>query len=529
MLPTHALLGALVALLLGHGRGETQHIGCAESGLACGRALQTAIDAAPAGTVITLDPGKVYEGSLTVKAPSDARGPRALTITTRGWTDKGEGWAGLVTPADKPRMAVLRGAPRTSGALAIENGPAAGHVRLRGLAFEATPPAGQGDIIRIGSGDERDASNMASHVSIRQILIQGDREYGQKRGVSVNGADVEIAQIWCEEIFVRGQDSQCIAGWNGGKRVRIRHSYLSAASENILIGGATIRHAAMQPEDWLIEDVILHKPLRWKQDGRNRQVKNLLEFKHGRNITARRVLAVNNWRAAQDGRGLLINYTTNGRCPECGNLEHVLIEDFVMLNSDQGVSLQGYSWQPDSHSAGKLRDVTLRNLYVHLSRPGRVIQIANVRDRHDIRIEQSTFINHGPSWIVGSFGRAWVDRDTIADGGPMKGLQVLDNVFAANGEYGITAPDRHHFGTGLDVFVDEDLELSGNVIGDAPRAHLSNYNRASGPGERNESVSRDRLLRTLPERACGEWAAGKGANCARLQPVFELLGRLPEP
>jgi hypothetical protein len=525
-----ALFAALFALLIqGDGRGSTLHVACPASGAACGRALQTAIDAAPAGTVITLDPGKVYEATLTITPRSDAQGPRPLTITTRGWADKGQGWAGLVTPDDKPRMAVLRGAARNNAALAIDNGAHAGHVTLIGLAFEATPPGGQGDIIRIGNGRETEAANVARHVAIRQVLLQGHRQFGQKRGIAANGADIDISQVWCEEIFVPGQDSQCIAGWNGGHRVAIRHSYLAAASENILVGGAPISAAAMQPDDWIIEDVILHKPLRWQQDGRNRQVKNLLEFKHGRNLTARRILAVNNWRAAQDGRGLLINYTTNGRCPECGNLEKVLIEDLVMLNSDEGVSLQGHSWQPDSHSGGKLMDVTLRNLYVQLAKPGRVIQISNVRGRHDIRIERSTFINHGPSWLVGSYGRAWQDDATLVDGGPMKGLSLMDNVFAANGEYGMTAPDRHHFGKGIDIFVDEDLYVAGNVIGDAPDAHMANYNRASGSGERNASADRDRLLAKLPVRACGEWATGKGADCARLQPVFELLGRLPEP
>jgi hypothetical protein len=37
------------------------------------------------------------------------------------------------------------------------------------------------------------------------------------------------------------------------------------------------------------------------------------------------------------------------------------------------------------------------------------------------------------------------------------------------------------------------------------------------------------MLDKLPVRACGEWGAGKGADCARLQPIFEWLGRLPEP
>lgn len=525
-------LTAAIVVLFSRGDGAARdvvHVPCETSGPECGRALQEAIDLAPAGTTITLDAGRTYEGTIVVKPKIGAGPGKRLTITTRGWVDKGEGWDGLVTPADKPRMAVLRGAARANACIDIQNGENAGHVTLAGIAFEATPPRGQGEVVRIGSGEESSAARMARHVTVRQVLIQGDREFGQKRGITANGGDIDLEQVWCEEIFVPGQDAQCVGAWNGGQGVRVRFSYLAAGAENLILGGAPARSAEMLPSDWLIEDVILHKPLRWQQDGRKRQVKNLLEFKQGRNITVRRVLAVNNWRAAQDGTGLLVNYTTNGPCPQCGNLEHVLIEDFVMLNARGGVSFQGYSWQRNSRTDGKLRDVTLRNAYLHLSGSGRTIQIANVMDRHDIRIERSTFINQGGAWLSGSYGRAWSDEATPTRGGAIQGLWIADNVFTSNGKYGVTAPDGHHYGTGLAAFVDEDLRISGNVIGDAPRAHLEAYNEHARGGAPNVSAPRAALLERLPPTACGQWAPGKGADCARLAPVFALLGRLPEP
>jgi hypothetical protein len=509
--------------------GDRVHVGCAESGPACAQALQAALDEAPAGTTITLDPGKVYDGTIVIKPKVGAAAEKRLTITTRGWTDKGLGWAGLVTPDDKPRMAVLRGSERANVAVDIRNGTGGGYFNLFGVAFEATPPAGLGDVIRIGSGKEQSAENLARHISIRQVLIQGSREFGQKRAIAVNGRDVDISQVWCEEIFTAGEDSQCIGSWNGGQRVTVRHAYLAAGSENLIVGGTPIRSAEMRPGDWTIEDLILHKPLRWQQDGRNRQVKNLLEFKHGSNITVRRILGVNNWRAAQDGTSLLVTYTTNGRCPACGNLENVLMEDVVMLNVAGGVSFQGYSWQRNSYNDGKLRDVTLRNAYIQLSKAGRAIQIANVLHRHDIRIERSTFINQGPSWLIGSYGRAWTDDETPTKGGAMEGVWLVDNVFTSNGRYGITAPDGEHFGEGIGTFVDQDLQIAGNVIGDAPAAHLANYNKYKGDGAANVSASRGDMTSKLTGGACAEWTRGKGADCARLAPIFELLKKLPEP
>lgn len=536
-IPGKQALAAVVCLALlpgcdvvrGDGSEFDGHVPCEESGPACGAALQAAIEAAPAGATITLDPGRVYEGTITLLPKPGASAERVLTITTRGWQSRGEGWDGLVTPADKPRMATLRGGSGAPAAFDIRAGAASGFVTLVGVAFAATPPEGRGDIIRIGSGREDDPARLPRHVTVRQVLIQGDREFGQRRGIAANGMDITIDRLWCEEVFTAGQDSQCVGAWNGGQRVSIRHSYLAAGAENILIGGATIPAAAMQPADWTIEDVILHKPLRWKEDKRNRAVKNLLEFKHGRNISVRRVLAVNNWRAAQSGRGLLVHYTTNGPCPECGNLERITIEDFVMLSVEGGVSFQGYSWQADSRSDGQLRDVTLRNAYVHITGNGRLIEIANVHGRHDIRIERSTFINHGTSWLMGDFGMVWASDSERTRGGPMQGLWIIDNVIATNGRYGVTAPQGHHYGSGLGKFVSADLQISGNVIGDAPAAHLENYNAHVGAGVKNVSAERAQLREKLTPTACATFAPGKGADCARLAPLFALLSRLPEP
>jgi hypothetical protein len=527
--PATAALLVLVGTGTFAARGDpdTVHVPCAESGPGCARALQQTIDAVAPGVTITLEPGKLYDGTIAIK-PKEGAGPdQRLTITTRGWADRGSGWNGLVTPADKPRMAVLRATARENVGVEIENG--GGYVNLIGLAFEAVPPGGHGDIIRIGSDRTKDAARMPRHISIRQVLLQGDRSYGQKRAIAANGADIDISQIWCEEIFVAGQDAQCIAAWNGGKRVTVRHSYLAAGAENILLGGSPIAAADMAPDNWLIEDVILHKPLRWREDGANRQVKNLLEFKFGTNITARRILAVNNWKAAQDGLSLLLNYTTNGKCPHCGNLENVLIEDLVMLNVAGGVSFQGYAWLRNSHSDGKLRNVTIRNAYVHIAGSGRAIQISNVSGRHDIRVERSTFVNGGPSWLTGSFGSVWHDKETRGPGGPIQGLWLIDNVFVSNGRYGITAPDSRHEGSGIGAFVGGDLQISGNVLGNAPRGHIANYNEHTGDGSDNVGASRDEMLEKLPARACGEWKPGKGADCSRLAPVFDLLKKLPEP
>jgi hypothetical protein len=111
----------------------------------------------------------------------------------------------------------------------------------------------------------------------------------------------------------------------------------------------------------------------------------------------------------------------------------------------------------------------------------------------------------------------------------MEGVWLVDNVVASNGRYGITAPDGKHFGKGLAEFVDADLQLAGNVIGDAPSVQLETYNKHANGGDPNVSAPSDEMRARLTGDACGEWSADKGADCARLAPLFELRARLPEP
>jgi hypothetical protein len=313
--------------------------------------------------------------------------------------------------------------------------------------------------------------------------------------------------------------------------VTVRFNYLAAGAENLLIGGSPITVPEMNPHDWIIEDNIMHKPLRWRADGLNRQVKNLFELKNVRRATVRRNLMVNNWPAAQNGMGALITYATNGTCPACGGIEDVVFEDNVILNSFGGLAIQPYAYAADTFTTKKILRLTIRNNYVQTYGTGsiRSVQIQNVWDRHDIRLERNTFINANTTILQGGYGYVWKNDIAREPGGPMKGLWVIDNVWTQFGAYGITAPDGFHWGTGLSTFVNEDLQFSGNVIGDVPATHLTRLNTLKAAGADNVSMTSADIRAKLPVDACGEVVTGKGADCSRLYLVFALKAYLPEP
>lgn len=487
-----------------------------------GVSLQAAIDTAADGSTLLLAPGIDYQGSVVITRP--------VTISTLGWTSKGTEHAGRVTPADRPRLGRIIPTP---GAVAgIEIRPGTSGVTVFGVAVAPCEPAGACDLIRIGSGSLTDPAQLPGPVTIRQVLLQGSQQYGGWRGIAANGRDLLIEQCWVEDIWNGTRDTQAIGAWRGGQSVTVRYNYLQSGGENLMVGGSPIPDPAFIPSDWTIKSNILHKPRRWRADEIDRDAKNLLEFKHIVGATVTENLLVGSFPPAQSGLAVLFNATTNGSCPACAGVVDVVFEDNVVLEATGGFSFQGFPWQTGSNSVGKLERVTVRNNYVALDGTGRLLQMANVSGRHDVRVERNTFINHGTTWFVGDFGWAWTFDGvtyTRVPGGPVQGVWMLDNIFAGGSTYGIDAPAGTRQGAGFGTFVSEDRQIAGNLFGSATATQIANYNGYVGSGLMNASVPRADLLAALPIDTCGTWSAEVGADCSLLAPVFALRQYLPEP
>lgn len=525
----------------------------------CGASIQEAYNGAivtderPAPRLL-LEPGCTYEETLTFRPKVGLSESKRILITSRSWTDKGTGWDGMVTPADGPRMATIRGVATTGHVLQIANGEGAGFVELFGIAIRGCAPNGHCDLLMLGDDAETDASRRARFITARQLLLLGDPVFGSRRGARIEACDVLFTQSWVQDIFITGQDTQAVASSRGGCRVEVSFSYLEAASENFLLGGGPVPSADFIPTDWYLHDVILPKPLRWREEWRagtkRRQVKNNFELKHVRGFRGERILAVNNWPEAQSGIAVLLNYTTNGTCPACGGIEDAHLRDLVVLNSPGGLAFQGHSYSllpTPSNNINKLLRVSVENAYFALTATGttsRTMQVTNVLNRHDIRVSRATFRCSTSNWLVGDYGQAWrYDEPTNTyariPGGPTQGLRLTDLVVACGGRYGITAPSGSHDGSGFGAFVSADGQIAGSVFGDPTTTQLTNYNRHTAGGEANVRWSRAAMLAELPVDACGQLTVSsseggegplvKGADCSVLNEVVSWKRFLREP
>lgn len=277
--------------------------------------LQALIDATPAGGTLTLPSDVVYPCNCVINKP--------ITIVSSG--------ARVVTTNADPAIAIL---PNTD------------NVTLRGLDISATGFVH--DIVRIGGqGAEQDTFDEApANITLDAVLVHGDPLSDSQRGVAANGSNVSILNSRIYEIHGRGFDTQAIGVWNGPGPFRIINTYLEAAGENVMFGGAVPSIPGLIPTDIQILNCYFFKPLSWKPGhpsyaGIHWSVKNLLEFKNARNVVVDGNTLENCWTDAQIGYAVLFTVRSEDGQALWTTVENVRFTNNLVKNSEQGFQFLG--------------------------------------------------------------------------------------------------------------------------------------------------------------------------------------------
>jgi hypothetical protein len=247
-------------------------IGCAGSLLTAGHAraatiavpaggsLQTAINAAQPGDVITLAPGATYIGNFVLPD----KGPIDTDIVIRSAaSDSVLPRAGIrMTPAYSAWLPKIK-SPNTMPA--VKTAAAAHNWKLMFLEFQANQ-SGYGEIIALGAGDssQNQLSLVPHDLVIDRVYVHGDAALGQKRGVSLNSGDTAIINSYISGCKAVGQDSQAIQGHNGPGNYLIENNYLEGAGENFMLGGADPAIPGLVTSNVLFRRNHLSKPMAWR-------------------------------------------------------------------------------------------------------------------------------------------------------------------------------------------------------------------------------------------------------------------------
>lgn len=317
--------------------------------LKAGQSLQAAIDAAKAGDVLELEAGATWLGNYVL------HGQFAQAVTIRSAGSYGPD---RVSPATAAGFAKVKAS--AGGLPAFATAPGTAGFILNCLEV---PGSGVGDVIQLGDGStaQKTLDGIPSRLILDRCYIHGDVA-GQKRGVALNSADTIIDRCYISGLFVKGQDSQAICGWNGPGPYHITDSFLEAASENVLFGGADPSVPNLVPSDIVIDGCTLSKQLAWKGKGFN--VKNLFELKNARRVTFTNNRVSTVWGDAQVGYAVQLTPRNQDGTAPWSTVEDVLIQGNTFSDMAAAINFLGTD---DAKSSGQMSRIkVLSNTFVNV-------------------------------------------------------------------------------------------------------------------------------------------------------------------
>lgn len=388
--------------------------------------LQRALNNARPGDTIQLARGVEYVGNFILPA-TPAGDSRPITLRTYSdWGLPGNGQR--MRPAYAVNLASIRS---PNGEPALRTAAGAHHWRILLLEFRGNA-GGQGDVIALGAGDRSQATleSVPHDLVVERVYVHGDVAVGQKRGIALNAAAVDIRDSWIAEIKAIGQDSQAIAGWNGPGGYTIQNNFLEAAGENVMFGGADPSILGLTPTGIRVVGNTLSKPTAWRDMPARWQVKNLLELKNARDVLIEGNLLERSWQQAQTGYAVLLTVRNqDGGCPWC-QVEAVTFRRNVVREVAAGLQIIGadpeYATRPMREIAvlGNLFDGIDRSAY---GGDGYVALIGG--SPSGVRIDHNTFIQRASGGVL-----------KLADGATAE-FSFTNNI-ASHGDYGIIGTDH---------------------------------------------------------------------------------------
>jgi hypothetical protein len=324
----------------------------------------------------------------------------------------------------------------------------------------------RGGVVQLGDNSSTTQGSVdvvPKNLVVRNVTIPTHRG---KAGFEIHATDVDLIDCSAYDVWDPGlSDSKAIWIHNTPGVVRVTGGHFEAGSENVMIGGDSVKIPGNTPTNITIDGVILQKPLSWQTDGVNRAVKNLFEIKAGRNVILRNSVLDGSWVASQTGWAVVIT-------PKNANIvDGVLVEGCTVKNVGGLVQLMGLDYNTITPQA--TRNVVFRNCDITVSKAqfgGQGCLSTMTGGMKDI-----TFDN-----IRGTFdGSQLVISDSTAAYG-QQGPLTITGCSLPTGQYGLKA-DGVNYGDPLlagSVYIGQELligSISGNTFTGAPTRFKTNF------------------------------------------------------
>jgi hypothetical protein len=406
--------------------------------------LQTALNSVSLGTTILLEPGVSYTSTNDVGfiLPNKTTGTGWIVIRPDVPDSALPAPGTRVTPADSAVMPkILRG---DLNLYAMSVAPGAHNYRIIGVEFmnkgNVNTPY-NGAFVNL-DGREESVATQSNHIVLDRVYIHGPSApgaLGVKFGVVLGGQYQAVIDSDIEELVSPDGESKAIAMWNGAGPIKIQNNLLSAAGENIMIGGADPVISGLVPSDIEIRDNNFFKPLKWQDPayaspatGYAVGTKNLFELKNAQRVLVDGNVFENVWYPNnQSAFAILITPRNQDGTAPWSVVQDVTFTDNTIIGAANGIAVSGFDQNSPSQHGGRM--LFQNNLITNLGTvpsidinggTGKFFLISNgVSDLH--------IINNTVANYVGTIGNDFTFSYGIADEGdlfPLQGLIIQGNV-----------------------------------------------------------------------------------------------------
>jgi hypothetical protein len=358
--------------------------------------FQSALNQAQPGDEIVLQAGASFIGPFTL---SNKSGTGEIVIRSSAADSLTDGVR--VTPANAGSMPKIL-APDSAHAVFTSDG--AHDFRFVGIEFKPEAGAFVYNLISIGpeAGRWTDPSQVPHNITFDRSYIHGDPQRGARRGIVMNGANVQVLNSYLSNFMEREKDSQALAAWDGPGPFLIQNNYLEGAGENVMFGGQDPSLPNLVPSDIRILNNSFFKPLSWKTDdasyaGTHWVVKNLLEFKNAQRVLVDGNEFQNIWPDGQNGFAILFTVRNQD-----GNAPWSVVQDIQFTNNvihdvANGINILGWDNLAPSQ---QVKNITIHNnLFYNVGsweNRGWLLQMldgsANVRVDHNTALESGVVL-----------------------------------------------------------------------------------------------------------------------------------------
>lgn len=413
--------------------------------VAAGESLQDALDAAVPGDIIELEAGATFVGNFVLR---EKAGNDWITIRSSAHALLPDGRVSADDAALMPRLLTSGSDPVIRAAFGAH------HYRLEGLEITADRPVIENLILFSFNGAyPTSVSGFAHDITIDRSYIHGRGSDQVTHGVNGPGGNITLTNSEISNIKRVGFDAQSFVAVMGLSGYTIENNFLEATGENIMFGGLGAGRTipdAFNPRDIVIRGNTLSKPNAWKDghpdyEGVDYSVKNLLEFKVGKDILVEGNILDNVWSDSQSGVAILIT-------PREADIDNVMLRNNVIRHAMSAIVIT-----PADHQASNvifennLAYGIRRNLFEIVSPDGKLTE--NITIRNNTALYGDDPVEDG----LGSHMILFADTDAA-----VKNLIFQDNV-VGGGRYAVKGTGENPGITSVLRYADG-FDIRGNQV-----------------------------------------------------------------